>query len=367
MRGKFPWLLIASVPILGSLLFNGAAEAQPFGPRIELPFVIWFADVKSHPIAPFVQSQAEARRIAGILKRWEAAGRNTRSFSCHFMRWDYDFTWGPQQNDSLMSERHGTIAYRAPDNGAFRETEMKTYDAAKGKYICSSENLEHWLCDGRHVFWLHFKTQSIDIISVPPDRWNRMTVDGPVPFFYPIDAAALLKRFWFREITPREQIGKQLWLDAWPKNNAEAAFIQRFEIILNLPDFTPVGHQITPRNGRDRTVYLFEDYRQNEASAVSLNDFTPPAFTTFWKWQRLPPPTDPAKTVTPALEAVPRATAVLAAPGGGADGTGCCRQNRSRANRGRLVHSRPGSSRFCRQGRVSCRIRCCGKFRRWCR
>jgi hypothetical protein len=144
----------------------------------------------------------------------------------------------------------------------------------------------------------------------------------------------------------------------WPPGYFEDTFGSITDDTFNRP---PQGEL------RDRTAYLFDGYSQNEAAAVSPDDFTPPACTASWRRQYLVLPAQPANRATPVPAVVTRTTAVLAAPGGCADGTGCWRQNRSRVNRGRLLHSRPGGSRFCRQGRVSCRIRCCGRFRRWCR
>jgi hypothetical protein len=174
-----------------------------------------------------------------------------------------------------------------------------------------------------------------------------------MPFLFPIDAKILRKRFWFRETTPESQFGKQLWLEAWPISSKEAARFQRVEVILTSSNFVPLAMQITLPNGRERTVYLLEDFRINQAATVADHDFQPP---TLAGWKRVflngSPPLQPKEPMLATPKITRRGSLSHTSPS-----ISRC-QNRSRVNRGGLLESRPVLPKFCHQGRVLCRS-CC--------
>jgi TIGR03009 family protein len=236
------------------------------------------------PREPFQLTAQELQRMDLILAAWERESDKVKLFKCAFTRWDYDFTWGPKQNDFLMSERHGTIAYRAPDNGTFKETEMKTYDAAKDKYVESKEALEHWVCDGNAIYQFQPKITTLEVTELPPAMRGKAITEGPLPFLFGAKAATLKQRYWIRETTPQEQKGKQVWLEAWPKFREQAANFKRVEVILGASDLMPVGMQVYTPAGKDRTAYLFENRKVNDRVGDLIKlDFLPPMTPLGWK------------------------------------------------------------------------------------
>ncbi len=355
------------MPRIGCLLAIGAAllvppqiQAQPFGPPIWQAYLEWLHGKSDAPPLPFKWTRGEQRRIDRILMRWEQAGAKTNSFSCRFIRWDYDVTFGPKKHDYLMCERNGVLKFRAPDSGLFREDEIKMLNSATGKYDASRESLDHFCCDGKALYWLHPRVKTVDVIPLPKQWIGRATRDAPMPFLFPIEAKALTKRYSLRESTPAEHVGKQIWLEAWPRESADAASVQRYEVILTLPTYVPIAMQITLPNGKDRTAYLLEDYRVNQAAAVADVDFRPKP-PVGWRVVHSGelPSSNPKEPTRAAPSTTPPASVSTCCPPISVG------QNRSRANRGGLLRFRPVLPKFRHQGRVPCRNRC--RCVRYCR
>lgn len=295
--------LVASLCVLNSVLGQDkeptirprASQQQAAAPAAPQP-----------PRAPFQLDAQEQQRMNQMLVAWERESDKVKLFKCKFTRWDYDMTFGPKKNDYLMSERHGEIKFRAPDAGTFKENSMKLYDAATGKYADSKEALDHWVCDGKAIYQFKPKQKELEIAELPKEMRGKAITDGPLPFIFGAKAQTLHQRYWIRETTPKEQDGKQIWLEAWPKFREQAANFKRVEVILGANDLMPVGMQVYLPNGLDRTAYLFEERKVNDHFGNIMNgDFLPPMTPFGWKKSVIPanPPTAQAPPANPLKQA----------------------------------------------------------------
>lgn len=255
------------------------------------------------PRVPFQLAPQEQQRIDQMLDMWERESDKVKSFKCKFTRWDYDTTFGPKANDYLMAERYGEIKFRAPDNGTFKETSMKRYDPATGKYADTPTAMEHWVCDGKAIYQFRPEVKTLEITELPPEMRGKAITEGPLPFIFGAKAEALRQKYWIREITPPEAAKTQIWLEAWPKHAAQAANYQRVEVILSLPQLLPFGMQIYTPNGKDRTAYVFGDEKNppivNDPLGFVKGDFLPPM--TPFGWKKVVNPVNP-----PAAQAPPQ-------------------------------------------------------------
>jgi hypothetical protein len=81
--------------------------------------------------------------------------------------------------------------------------------------------------------------------------------DGPLPFVFGAKADTLKKRYAMRLITP-PGVMDQIWLEALPRMQADAANFSKVELILQARDLMPFAMQIYKPGGQDRDVFQFD-------------------------------------------------------------------------------------------------------------
>jgi hypothetical protein len=84
-----------------------------------------------------------------------------------------------------------------------------------------------------------------------------------LPFLFGAEAKKLRERYWLKIVTP-QNVKNQIWLEALPRFQADAANYRIATLILNVPDMTPRGLQIILPNGKSRTSYEFYDVVLND-------------------------------------------------------------------------------------------------------
>ena len=148
---------------------------------------------------------------------------------------------------------------------------MTEFDAGRSVYVPRSEGLDYWLCDGKAIY--EFNSQKKQLIErrLPPQLQGKAITDGPLPFIFGAKVEQLKRRYWMRDVTPKDEIGKSVWLEAWPKSQQDAANFQRATVILNDSDFMPLGLQIIlpgiqskdPKKPQANQAYSFDDSKIN--------------------------------------------------------------------------------------------------------
>lgn len=226
------------------------------------------------PRAPFELTPAQVNFIDNVLDMWEKKSAQVNTFTCKFIRWEYDPVFAAKAKDNLRSEGRGEIKYRAPDHGVFRMREISEWDEIKKEYVKRKDALDlpHWVCDGKSIFeFNHTKKQLIEH-KLPPEMQGKGIADGPLPFVFGAKAATLKARYFIRDITPTAEVGKQIWLDIYPRFQRDAANFEHAELILTDPDFLPFALQLylpgagaftAQRRQPPRTAYVFQDRNVN--------------------------------------------------------------------------------------------------------
>jgi TIGR03009 family protein len=216
----------------------------------------------NQPPAPFRLTPEQEQHVDNILINWEGTSSGVKTYKCEFTRWEYDAVFGPKNDASVIS--YGEIRYMAPDKGLFKvnsaeqaivQAPAKQGDAPKWESKkLPADQLEHWVCDGKSVFELRHRDKQLVEQALPPELQGTAIADGPLPFVFGAKAAKLKQRYWIREIespNPKEQI----WLEAYPRFQADAANFQKVEIILSRKEFMPVALQLYDPGSGKRTVY----------------------------------------------------------------------------------------------------------------
>jgi TIGR03009 family protein len=282
----------ASTPNNGAsngVLANGA-PAQPQQISVQPPFVL----------AP--QQQAS---LDQLLTEWESKSNAIKTFKCSFTRLEYDpaFIADPKQP---KTECHGELKYAAPDKGLFHvtaATEFVADPASKSYKAVQVEPTEYWTCNGKSMFQVDAKKKQIIEQPIPPEMQGKSITEGPLPFVFGAKADVLKKRYFMRVITPDERSKDEVWLEALPKSQKDAANFSRVELILSKPDLQPVAIQIYnpgagPQN-QSRTVIKLENPSVNNPwlpIQQLFNDFAQPnmiGYKHVVEQPQVPPPASP--------------------------------------------------------------------------
>jgi TIGR03009 family protein len=161
----------------------------------------------------------------------------------------------------------GEIRYAAPDKGMIRvDGEIVDFQwsggEAKGGRFVKGQRAEHWICNGKSVFEYDFQQKQLIEHQLPPEMYGKAIADSPLPFLFGSSAEELKDRYFLRvETLDRES--NQVWLEAYPKRQGDAANYRRATLILTLSDMEPFALETLLPNGTARTVYQFHDPKVN--------------------------------------------------------------------------------------------------------
>ena len=246
-----------------------SAPAQPPAERLAV----------APPVQPPVLSPQEQALLDQLLAAWEARNAAVRTWSCTFHKWEYN-AWspaGPNGDQLAFAESTGELKYAAPDKGLFHVKESKQWSPEARRYeVRSGDFGEHWVCNGESIYEYRHSEKQLRETRLPPEMRGKAISDGPLPFVFGAKADTLKKRYWMRIITPPE-VRDQVWLEALPRFQADAANFSKVELILQARDLMPFAIQIYKPGGSDRDVYQF-DPRTNliDKGLDMIRDFAKP-------------------------------------------------------------------------------------------
>ena len=251
------------------------AQPQPAASGVRVATV----PVPPQPVQPPQLSPEQAQALDQLLSAWETRNAAVRTWSCTFHKWEYN-AWSPadQGGERLaFSESIGELKYAAPDKGLFRVKESKQWSPEARRYeIRGGDSGEHWVCNGESIYEFRHSERQLRETKLPPEMRGKAISDGPLPFVFGAKAETLKKRYWMRLITPPD-VRDQIWLEAQPRFQADAANFSKVELILQSRDLMPFAIQIYKPGGQDRDVYQF-DPRTNliDKSLDLIRDFAKP-------------------------------------------------------------------------------------------
>ena len=238
------WVFVVIVSVLGqSEIFSQQQSAQPSS--------------QNQTVTLSPEQQAALDRL---LVGWESRNAKVTTWSCTFYKWEYN-AWSPADASGerlAFSESTGEIKYAAPDKGLFRVKSSKQWNAEKRKYDTRPSNSgEHWVCNGTSIYEFRHSERQLRETKLPPEMRGRAISEGPLPFVFGAKADTLKKRYSMRIITP-PSVTDQIWLEALPKFQVDAANFSKVELILRAADLMPFAIQVFKPGGQDRDVYQFD-------------------------------------------------------------------------------------------------------------
>jgi len=226
------------------------------------------------PLSPEQQAALDQ-----LLAAWETRNAAVRTWACTFRKWEYN-AWSPADANGerlAFAESTGELKYAAPDKGLFRVKETKQWSPEARRYETrGGDTGEHWVCNGESIYEFRHSERQLRETKLPAEMRGKAISDGPLPFVFGAKADTLKKRYWMRIVTPPD-IRDQIWLEALPKHQFDAANFSKVELILQARDLMPFAIQMYKPAGQDRDVYQF-DPRTNliDRGLDMIRDFAKP-------------------------------------------------------------------------------------------
>lgn len=249
------------------------------------------------PPAQYQNSPAEQAQVNQILILWQQKSQEVKTFDTKFVIFEYDLTFAPPADprapasaDPLpVSKSQGILKFAAPDKGLYHIL----YTDKNGKWEPTPpEQVVHWLCDGNSVFQYDYRQNKVIEHPLPPNMKGKAIADGPLPFLFGADAKKLDERYYFKvvRLPPQHDPKKELWLDAYPKRQADAANFSCAQLELNLPEMTPKALRLYLPGGKNYNSYVFfETVINDRLRFFQGNPFQP---YTPRDWQKILEPLD---------------------------------------------------------------------------
>jgi TIGR03009 family protein len=179
----------------------------------------------------------------------------------------------------------GELKFAAPDKGLMK---IEAKEATQS---------EQWLCDGKSIYQFDYTQKLVTEFVMPPELQGKGIGDGPLPFVFGIEAQKLKQRYFMRIITP-PNVPNEVWLEAYPRYQQQAAEFSKVQVILQIAGTTkallPFAIQIYSPNGKDRTVYQLQNPSVNPRvilGGIFTTDWTKLSMPSGWRKKTdLPPP-----------------------------------------------------------------------------
>jgi TIGR03009 family protein len=228
------------------------------------------------PAAPqmppgFPLNTLEETALNSVLDAWQTASGKIATFNCSFDRLEYVVAFSPVINNQLqpLNKNKGELNYSKPDKGSFEIKEIFTFTQqpapaggkpqgpVRGDWVRQPNAIgEHWVCDGKAVYEYRSDRKQVIERPLPPRAPGESIIDGPLPFLFGAESAKLKQRYWMR-VDDRNKNPDQIWLNAWPRFQDQAANFRQVDVILDRKQQLPKAMQVTLPNG-DRHVYVFD-------------------------------------------------------------------------------------------------------------
>jgi TIGR03009 family protein len=234
------------------------------------------------PAVPFTLTQEQERLLDVILQNWEKRSDKINTYTCTFGRWEINETFGPKENGYVLTEGEGDIKFKAPDNGTYIVSKLTEWDSNKKAYSARVEGLDHWVCDGKSIFEFNHEKKELIERQLAPEMRGKAITDGPLPFVFGAKADKLKSRYWIRDVTQPDEVGKTISLEAWPKYARDAANYQ-YAIIMLDHDFLPSALRIVLPDGKSKQDYAFSNTQVNNPYSILVTAFAAPRTPFGWK------------------------------------------------------------------------------------
>ena len=127
--------------------------------------------------------------------------------------------------------------------------------------------------------------EQVEEHRLPPELQGKAIANSPLPFLFGAEAQKLKQRYFIRIVTP-QGVQDQIWLEAYPRYQQDAANFHHAQFVITIRGMSPFALMLVDSNGQGHTNYQFYDIVVNDPWAIFHGDpfapFTPRG------WQFIP-------------------------------------------------------------------------------
>jgi TIGR03009 family protein len=222
------------------------------------------------PAPPFQLSEIDQQFVRQTLEMWEGESAKINTFNAEFERWEYDKVFGRGFEQPFIKSS-GTLSYAKPDRGSFKiekinrwvkKNPQDTAANSPGEFVHMDKEIgEHWVCDGKAVYEYNHRDKQLVVNTIPEHMRGQEIVNGPLPFLFGAEADKLMARYWIRN---KAGGAEEIWLEAFPRWQNDAANYDSVEVMLDRKTMQPKAIQVNLPGGQQRHVYIFTEAKVNQ-------------------------------------------------------------------------------------------------------
>ena len=216
------------------------------------------------PPPPFVLSAQEVAELDRVLAAWEQRNKEVHSFECTFNEWVYDPTFKIKKPSEDPTARILSCTARSSTPPRTRD-----FSRRRGRSLTIQRTM-----DLRRQVDLPVRLDEntqVTVYRLPPEAQGKAISDGPLPFVFNSEARRLKERYFLHVITPKDVQG-EIWLEAFPRYQRDAAEFDHVQLILQEKGMVPSAMQIFSPGGKEHKTYKFEDVVINDRLVWLLGD-----------------------------------------------------------------------------------------------
>ena len=218
---------------------------------------------RERPEAAPLQVENLPQELLDILNDWEMASAKFKTLQGEHNLIVYINEFAIEQRGS------GRFWYQTPDKGRYEvepavvkqgEKNPKKKTAEGVEFTIQPHEAQKWICNGLEVFQINDEKKEFERIVIPPEDRGTNIINGPLPFVFGMKADHARRRYFLKLI--KHENG-EIWLQARPRMQRDAALWQAALVVLNDEKFLPKAVKLTDPTGKKETVHLFSNLKLN--------------------------------------------------------------------------------------------------------
>ena len=156
---------------------------------------------------------------------------------------------------------------------------------------------ERWMCDGKAIYEFDATQRKLKEYQLPKELQGKAITNGPLPFVFGAKAETMKQRYLMRIFT-RPEVKDEIWIEAWPRWQQDAANFHHVHVILDQKAMLPAALRLYDPNPKIHKVYGFDKTTVNGTLDQIKDFFSRPTTPLGWQHVVEEPPAEALPTAS---------------------------------------------------------------------